>query len=78
MGIVQHRQPGLELRIDLEGVVLIVEEDTVSLARVDGQTIEPLLLQYVAGALLQGIEMLGKKLTVAAHGVLLRANVSSA
>ncbi|MNH02853.1 hypothetical protein D3C79_620990 [compost metagenome] len=52
MGIVQHRQPGLEVRIDLEGVILIVEEDAVGLARMNGQAAEPLLLQYVAGALL--------------------------
>ena len=55
VGIVQHRQPGLEVRIDLEGVILIVEEDAVGLAGVDGQSAEPLLLQNVAGALLQGV-----------------------
>ena len=37
-----------------------------------------LLLQDVAGTLLKGVEMLGKKLAVTAHGVLLRANVTSA
>ncbi len=72
VGIVQDRQPGLEVRIHLEGIILIVEEDAVSLAGVDGQAAEPLLLQYVAGTMLQGIEVLGKKLAVAAHGVLLR------
>ena len=72
MRIVQHRQPGFEVRVYLERVILIIEEDAVSLAGVDGQSAEPLLLQNVAGALLQGIEVLGKKLAVAAHGVLLR------
>ncbi|MNT63333.1 hypothetical protein D3C72_2011410 [compost metagenome] len=50
----------------------------MGLAGMDGQSAEPLLLQYVAGAPLKGIEMLGKKLAVSAHGVLLRANVTSA
>ncbi|CAJ1845453.1 hypothetical protein PPEMPLJA_02452 [Aeromonas salmonicida] len=43
------------MRIHLEGVILVIEEDAVSLAGVDGQAAEPLLLQYVAGAMLQGI-----------------------
>ncbi|MNQ15939.1 hypothetical protein D3C85_289260 [compost metagenome] len=76
--VVQHRQPGLELGVHLERVILIVEEDAVGLAGMDSQSAEPLLLQYVAGAPLKGIEMLGKKLAVSAHGVLLRANVTSA
>ena len=32
----------------------------MGLAGVDGQTAQSLLLQYVAGALLQGVEVLGK------------------
>jgi len=76
--VVQHRQPGLELGIHLEGIILVIEEDTMSLAGVDSETAKTLLLQDVAGTLLKGVEMLGKKLAVTAHGVLLRANVTSA
>ena len=58
--VVQHRQPGLELGIHLEGIILVIEEDTMSLAGVDSETAKTLLLQDIAGTLLKGVEMLGK------------------
>ena len=50
----------------------------MGLAGVDGQSAEPLLLQNIAGALLQGLEVLGKKLAVALMASCSEMNVIAA
>ncbi|MNV47958.1 hypothetical protein D3C71_1398420 [compost metagenome] len=53
-----YRHPGFELRIDLERVWMVVQEDVDQLAGVNQQRIEFKASQYIAGTFLQRNNMI--------------------